>query len=95
MACTLKKSAVDALVLSAVKAANPGKKNITMYTPFDLNGLGENGIRRRRYYIPIRTEMLALGCVLKSLTANNMSKHKDKTIVTVQDLADVVWADRK
>ena len=94
MPCELKRADVDALVLNAVRSKNAGDPNITFSTPFGENGLGEDGMARRRYFVPIREAMKQAGCKLKSMTANHMSKFNNKPILTVMDLADAVWSDR-
>jgi hypothetical protein len=95
MACGLKKTEVMDLVLDVVRKQNRGTRNITLDTPFGDDGLGEDGIARRRYFVPIREGMETAGCGLKTLTANNMSRFKGKELKTVRDLGQAVWDDRK
>jgi hypothetical protein len=96
MPCGLKKrDQAETIVLKVVRSKNPNVQHITLNTPFGDSGLGEDGIARRRYYIPIHTRFKEEGCTFKDFTANHMSKFKDKPIVTVADLAEAMFNDRK
>jgi len=87
-----KKADAEAIVLSVVRAENPGI-TVTLNTEFDRD-LGEDGIARRRYFVPMRNRFKDQGCRFKSLSSNHMSRFKERTIVNVRDLAEVAFGDR-